>query len=814
MYLRQIEIAGFKSFGGRIKVDLHTGIVGVVGPNGAGKSNIADAIRWVLGEQSTKTLRLRRGDELIFAGGVGRKRASMAEVSLVFDNSDGAAPIDFTEVALTRRLYRSGESEYLLNGGRVRLSDIQMLLARSGFGTGYTIIAQGMIDQLLMASPAERKALFVEASGIKALELDRASHQKKISKSQLNLETVEHSIAELVPQQVELGNLLAQRKARQTILGQLHQARQTYLSQQSIWLNRQSAELSTEIASIQKKMVDLNDKQVSSRRELDQLTSQASSLQAQARQDGQALAEAEKKRDKVIARLAELVVKRDNYQQSQHDLASIKADLTSQLAKTVQQQDKLNNNIAKLSLELKSEQSKLNDYDTKLKQINKEQSSIRNQMVQASKSRYLHHALGLVKNLNDNLLKKPTDDPAQLKLILHKLARFLRLAIEQQPDELPAQLSRLQASANRLMTQREEHNEKLTTKIIRLRAYELDLSACELELVAQQAQLAKLEREIAETPTHDSVITKLTGQRDELDRSIKQLRRGLLSGQQSRNSVKLQTINDDLQSIVAKKAALENSLQGCEQKLSDLATTQKELDNLQVHWSVTLATKVSRETVGLSEINRLEGELAMIAEIDSDVGNKAAALEAQLTFLQTQVSDLSQAISGAQLVITRLDKKIKQQFEVNFAKINTQFNAYFTKLFAGGNAELVLNQIDESEFGIEIMVQPPNQRASALGVLSGGQKALSSIALLTAIISVNPSPFILLDEVDAALDELNSVKFGQILQTIAEHTQVLVITHNHQTMQVADELMGVTSDDTGSSSILAVQLGTARAMSH
>lgn len=814
MHLRQIEIAGFKSFGGRAKVTLHAGVIGVVGPNGAGKSNIADAIRWVLGEQSAKTLRLRRGDELIFAGGAGRARASMAEVSLVFDNSAHGAPIDFTEVELTRRLYRSGESEYLLNGRRVRLSDIQTLLARSGFGAGYTIIGQGMIDQLLMASPPARKALFAEASGIKSLELERASHLKKLAKSQLNLESVSQKIADLSPQQTEYNSLLAQRQARQTVLAQLQQARQDYLARQFAKISQQLSHFDDNTTSFQKKLASLKDSQADKRHQLDQLTSQLSSLQIQARQDSQALVEAETKRDQIVASLAELIAKRDSLVRSRQDLASTKADLVSQIAKLTQQQNRVSSNIDKLNLDLKNEQSKLNDFDAKLKQINKEQATIRNQMVQASQRRYLHHALGLTKSLNDSLLKKTSTDPAQLKLTLHKLARFLRLAIEQQPDELPAKLSRLQASANRLMAQREEHNEKLTTQVIRLRAYELDLSANEAELASAQGQLAELEKAIEQAPAHPPIIEKLTHQRDELDQNIKQLRLGLLSDQQSDNSANLQAINDDLQGIAVERVTLENELQVCQQKQADLVLARQELDDLQTRWQVEPSARASHQPVDIGQISRLEGELAVIVEIDPDIAQRASELDAQLEYLRTQAEDLGGAIADTQTVIVRLEQKIKQQFEANFAKINTQFSKYFTKLFDGGSAELVLNQTDESEYGIEIMVQPPSQRASALSVLSGGQKALSSIALLTAIISVNPSPFILLDEVDAALDELNSVKFGQILLTIAKHSQVLVITHNHQTMQVADELMGVTSDKAGSSSILAVQLGTARAMSH
>ena len=167
MYLKSIEVQGFKSFANKITFEFHNGITGIVGPNGSGKSNVADAVRWVLGEQSAKQLRGGNMQDVIFSGTENRKPLGFASVAITLDNSDHKLDIDFEEVTVTRRLYRSGESEYLLNGCGCRLKDINELFYDTGIGKeGYSIIGQGQIDRILSGKPEERRELFDEAAGI------------------------------------------------------------------------------------------------------------------------------------------------------------------------------------------------------------------------------------------------------------------------------------------------------------------------------------------------------------------------------------------------------------------------------------------------------------------------------------------------------------------------------------------------------------------------------------------------------------------------------------------------------------------------
>lgn len=201
MYLKSIEVQGFKSFANKIIFEFHNGITGIVGPNGSGKSNVGDAVRWVLGEQSAKQLRGGNMQDVIFSGTETRKPLGFAYVAITMDNSDHKLPIDYQEVTIARRLYRSGESEYLLNGTTCRLKDVQELFYDTGIGKeGYSIIGQGQIDKILSGKPEERRELFDEAAGIVKFKRRKNTAVKKLEEEQQNLTRVNDILSELTRQ--------------------------------------------------------------------------------------------------------------------------------------------------------------------------------------------------------------------------------------------------------------------------------------------------------------------------------------------------------------------------------------------------------------------------------------------------------------------------------------------------------------------------------------------------------------------------------------------------------------------------------------
>ena len=198
MYLKRLEILGFKSFADKIKLEFKPGITAVVGPNGSGKSNISDALRWVLGEQSIKNLRGLKMDDVIFAGTQIRKPLGLAEVTIVLDNSDNSIPLDFSEVSITRKLFRSGDSEYLINKSAVRLRDIHELFYDTGIGKeAYSVIGQGKIDSILSAKAEDRRLIFEEAAGIIKYKTRKQVAQRKLDETDRNLLRLKDILLEL-----------------------------------------------------------------------------------------------------------------------------------------------------------------------------------------------------------------------------------------------------------------------------------------------------------------------------------------------------------------------------------------------------------------------------------------------------------------------------------------------------------------------------------------------------------------------------------------------------------------------------------------
>ena len=198
MHLKSLVLKGFKSFADRSALTLEPGITAVVGPNGSGKSNISDAVLWVLGERNAKHLRGQAMEDVIFAGSSARRAAGLAEVDLVLDNSDGTLPVDYDEVAITRRMYRSGESEYLINGTVARRMDVLDILHDSGLGTGtHSIISQGSLDSILQSKPEDRRALIEEAAGTLKHKQRKAKSERKLAQMDQHLARVRDVTAEV-----------------------------------------------------------------------------------------------------------------------------------------------------------------------------------------------------------------------------------------------------------------------------------------------------------------------------------------------------------------------------------------------------------------------------------------------------------------------------------------------------------------------------------------------------------------------------------------------------------------------------------------
>ena len=346
MRLKHLELQGYKTFATKTEFIFDEGITAIVGPNGSGKSNIADAVRWVLGEQSYRLLRAKRTEDMIFSGSKQRARLGMAQVSLTFDNSDGWLPIEFTEVTIGRRAYRSGENEYLLNGSRVRLRDITELLGRSGLSRrSYTVIGQGLIDAALSLRPGERRTLFEEAAGISIYQRKREDALVKLEETRQNLLRVSDIIAEIAPRLRRLERQAERAQEQADVQRRLESVLRTWYGYQ--WTRGQIAlrgakdrarqqeallnERRGDLAELGQHIADLRARQGTLRRQLSDWHRESSALHAQAEKLQRELAVREERRRLLQARreeiLAEIAPLKASVTAQQERIAAVEADL-------------------------------------------------------------------------------------------------------------------------------------------------------------------------------------------------------------------------------------------------------------------------------------------------------------------------------------------------------------------------------------------------------------------------------------------------------------------------------------------------------
>ncbi|MDD2807229.1 MAG: AAA family ATPase [Patescibacteria group bacterium] len=768
MFLQKIEIQGFKSFAQKVTLEFPrpdrpmtqtsagngviAGVACIVGPNGSGKSNIVDAIRWVLGEQSLKSLRGKKSEDVIFSGSDKKARLGMAQVSLHVNNEDGAMPVDFQEVVISRKLYRNGESEYIINKSKVRLQDVLLLLAKSNFGQkSYSIVSQGSIDQVIMATPNERKEYFDEAVGVKQFQLKRDQSINKLENAWNNLRQVDALLTEITPRLNSLTRQVKRLERRAKVEAELTEASRKYYG--FLW-----ADLESKTKEVKPRLVSGESKLLVKAKELHDLQSHLRSLENQ------------DSRSKVF-----------------NDLQQAHQKILDEKNKLREEQLILQNKIelAKQRLTDKPVPMALPEILRRLKELD---------LLEVS--------------LTKNLVAGTAAELAQAREDAREIGRLLKDLVEQL--ENPKVKSEIK-------------NEIDPEILVDLKGVTADLEGVDQRLVAARTAIENF----------NAAEEKKKGKFFDLQRQI---------------TVKQEEYNklaSEISSLRVEMARLETR----QQDLS--AEIRQETGDLA--WLKNYPVEKIDEGALRSEINQLKHQLELIGGVDPEIVGEYEQTKERFDFLTEQGDDLRKSINDLEQVINELDEQIQQQFDTSFKHINHEFTKFFKILFNGGKAELVLikDEADpksvtggkaeaetesEPEFkpgilktleaaeerlspkrflkkrtgkvitGIDIIATPPGKKVSAISMLSGGERSLASIALICAVIYNNPSPFVILDEVDAALDEANSQRFAKIVRELAHKTQFIVITHNRATMHQASILYGVTMGDEGISKLISLKL--------
>lgn len=729
MRLKTLELVGFKSFAQKTTLDFQSGITSIVGPNGSGKSNVIDAIRWLLGEREAKNIRGAKAEDLIFAGTQQRPRMGLAQATIFFDNSDHFFPLDYTEITVSRKISRDGDSEYFINEAPVRLRDIIDFFAKARLGArGLTIVNQGNSDIFVRATPKERRTMIEEVLGLRQYQLKKHEAERKLVSTKFNLEKVKAMTDELIPH---------------------------------LRLLRRQASKYEKQAELQKEMETL---------EIDYFGGK---------------------------------------------LYEIENDLKT-LEPQIQKVDEFRKS---LSYELKERQNELIKVEKSGPKGDKDFDDFKKKQAELLKAKsILQTNIGRLEAQIEFLTNQPKSEvkAAEAVGILESVRKMIEEALsENNLDALKALLHGVVAKIKQALS-----------------AGEGDRSGKIKDLEKQK------EKQLNELKEADAELEKLSGLENQLAEDLRGFNAIFKKAFEAVEAKK-----DELQKLENEK----NKLLFDKERIN---IRHQELENLAMQSGRRLSefkpviASVTKQSYNFADLEKrmfkLRAELAGIGELDPALIKEAQDTESRYNFLSTQMADLEKASEDLKLLIKDLDEKIHGEFTGALKSINEEFDKYFKLMFGGGKAHLKLikeeaapkladEEVSDSSFaeasedkeddlehsvdhgGLEVSVSIPRKKISGLEMLSGGERSLVSIAALFALISVSPPPFLVLDEIDAPLDERNARRFADLIKNFSQKTQFIIVTHNRATMEAADVLYGVTMADDGTSRVLSLKFEEAAA---
>jgi len=759
MYLKSLELSGFKSFAKKASLSFTSPITGIVGPNGSGKSNVAEAFRFVLGEQSIKSLRGKRGEDMIWNGGgessAGVGRANRASVKLVFDNSRRFFPaIDFDEVSLERVVHRDNANEYLLNGSQVRLKDIMELLASAHIGsTGHHIISQGEADRILTASIGERREMVEDALGLKTYQWKKLESIRKLERTDENMKQVESLRREIAPHLKFLKKQVEKVEKAEELRRELIALCKEYFSAEEHYLKTERQRLSDEIAGPKKELQGLDDALYAAKKVLTDSKT------------------ADKKSGEIVS--------------IEEKLKAVRAEKDS----IVRELGRLEGEISANKRAISKEQLRIRDEETK--------------------TVYLKDVEEVVRGIE---ALKIIQDAAKL---WNEAVAILRGFISKHRS----------SSDSSLIGEAEKDIEKLVKQ---KNGSEAELQACadsEAKLICgYEALKSAIEKEKDTNRDAEKDVFKIIAKQNEVRNTVANL------------AAKMEALNHEEAAFKSElgQAGMIAGREAVEYERRGLGAMEPETREAQEE----RRRKIERNKIRLEDSGGSGG---------AEVMKEYKETEERDVFLAREILDLERSKDELLKLIAELDMRIDLEFKSGILKINAEFQKYFVLMFGGGRAELsivkearrkkrseadklssLLSDGDDGSSsglsadedgtesngpeGLEVNISLPKKKVKGLMMLSGGERALTSIALLFAVSQVNPPPFIILDETDAALDEANSKKYSDMIESLSAHSELILITHNRETMSRAGVIYGVTMGADGASRLLSIAFEEAAAV--
>ncbi len=924
LFLKSIELFGFKSFADRCRIEFIDGISALLGPNGCGKSNVVDAIKWVLGEQATKSLRADRMEDVIFNGTENRKAVNVAEVTLTLANDTGILPIDSAEIAIKRRLFRSGESEYYVNNTPAKLKEIRELFYDTGIGkSAYSIMEQGKIDQVLSNKPEERRNIFEEAAGITKYKAKGQEAERKLERTEENMRQVEGILGEVKRSYDSL-----KKQSEKTL-----QYRELRERSFAVELDMQLLRLKQFIEDRDNRQVQLKEKSErrdATRKEIDAINESLEANLDQVNSMEANLIECQK-------RLYGVELERNNQTNQTRLLQERVVEIEEKHAADIAREKSISEKLARLRDDVDQKLKTLREFTVRIEEtetniagfegnIEGANARIRENEAGAARKDEEIHAFEQRQEALQNDLRALTDDIVQqldqglkesgysyqerqrVEDELSQLLDGVRILTEgrrnlfgdvsslsgaQQSEiekvvrsgaaafeELHGQVSRLTElfakyrtftpaflddflAPEGIITRKRDIDEEIIDLRGKVRTNREEIAGLGEENRALAAKIDEYRKTLEELRmSRVRLRTQVNAVKETIDRNQSEIADHEKSLESNRRAIKdakerIESIRRQVETVQAHQAELKErektlreELAGLEKNISsknrdlvekekrlkgrmeDLGKTQTQVEKLQMdlaevnaeirniytnfrdRHSRELSEYESRMLEVSTSAKELRDQLAEIREEQKKLGQvnlmapeEFAEVKDRYDFLSGQIEDLRKAKEDLVRVTGQIRTESAELFLDTYEKIKKNFHSMFRRLFGGGRAELKLIEGEEVlESGIEILVQPPGKKLENIALLSGGERSLTAVALLFATYMVKPSPFCLLDEIDAALDENNVMRFVNMLAEFGTTSQFIVITHNKKTVSGAKTLLGVTMEESGVSKVIALRL--------
>jgi chromosome segregation protein len=829
VHLRAIKLRGFKSFPDPVEVRLEPGVGVIVGPNGSGKSNVSDAIRWAAGSLSPTELRAEKPDDVLFAGGGSRGAADFCEVELLFDNADGALPVDYAELSVARRLHRGGEGQYLVNRAAVRRLDLVELLADLGLGQGmHSIISQGKVEAILASRPAERRALIEEAAGLGRFKARRHRAELKLARVAIEVERARDVEAEV------------RKRLRPLALQATAAERAQKLGVELGRLRARIAQL--DLAGFEERLSALATRRTSAASGRCGVEERLEALLAERGRAEEELADAAGAREQALQALYRLRSAAERIEMRRESAEARVHRLRDEFARPRRVLDeRVRAERAALADEIRLLEERLRSLDRALAEReglppaaralaeDGERIALSLLEVEPGRERAVAAALGR------SASAVVRDDPAGALALLERARDAglgsLVVLVGRDPAQLVAQMPVV--SKDELLTSR--------VPVVTPEGFGYDPDRGELWFAGETAEALLLElqarrRSLAseldelrarlESPIPDAAYSL---ERDPLaDRSLRLAERLLralevsvghleapLREEVDAGAARSGELGAELRRLGAAEVELRQELATASEAVSaievEAARLEAEADEARRRLEQANADEPAegddREQLSAT-VERLEKRREALGQVNPLAHEEYEAEKERLEELVAQRADLEASLDELEKLRNELAETVERRFAETFDAVRGHFADVTATVFPGGEGRLQLTEPeeDDEEPGVEVELRPAGKRVQRLSLLSGGEKALGAIAFLFALFLARPCPFYLLDEVEAALDDTNIGRFVDLLRRYSDRAQFVVITHQKRTMEAADVLYGVTMGGDGVSQVVSRRL--------